>query len=236
MDTTNFERYKLNTKYMIEHEMAYVVQESDGEILLNNFVFGANSGFYTSNSTNLSIIGGGADQSVKGLRIAGKITNGQFVNMMLVTRGGNVDERDVLINGTKQHMKVETNIDTNYNAYLTTHTGFTGFASIVNPMGWGNSKQIAIRIHGSGNAHVSGGIFNNTNDDNTKPFVRIENNEFMMVGTIFAQATNSDKEINSVKANSTSALVCPLCYDGNCNIVQSTSSAKVGLYQDCYVK
>ena len=82
----------------------------------------------------------------------------------------------------------------------------------------------------------SGGIFNNTNDDNTKPFVRIENNEFMMVGTIFAQATNSDKEINSVKANSTSALVCPLCYDGNCNIVQSTSSAKVGLYQDCYVK
>ena len=207
-----------NMKYTLEHGIPFSVENSKGEILFNNFTWGPDVGYDIKNGTsNVKLIGCGADRVNKGIRLSGTITNSEFVNMMLVTKNSS----QVEINNN-----IETlNINAGNNHYIEFDASYrAGKVNIINSMSWGNQVATAYLLKGTGDTHINGGII----EESRSAIVQNRVQALSLFSLIFNQSSGSNYiEIENGKDSTSTSknanFVCPICKDGTCNISNSAN-------------
>ena len=215
---TNF---KNNYRYTLEHETAFAVGNTTNQVVFNTFVWGSATGYDVKNASNASLIGCGADYANKGLRISGTVNNGQFINMLLVTK----PVQTIQVSGMEITLDVNT-VHVANNRYIEIDENHQGYVNILNPIVWGNANSPAFQIKGKGDTHINGGILENSNP----PVIINGAVALSTYGLMINQATSI--ELDNVSGSKNTNHVCPIPKDGTFN-VQNTAGIPSGLNMAC---
>ncbi len=138
--------------YIYRNFTAFEIGKSSNEIVVNNFVYGPNTGFLLNDgASGFNIIGGGSDGTAyAAYRFRGNV-NGNIINSMTA------------IYPAQNHFVLNVDMGTPYRnrRYFLSENSYSGYVNIVNAMMWGTSTEdtsSAIELHGNGDMHFYGGI------------------------------------------------------------------------------